>query len=123
MHHLPARPSSWLKRFSLAAGLALLAAAVPAAAEEPNTTIQGRITFQDTGDPVPGAYVMVVGTGRSARTDEDGRYEIRRVAPGTYEVLAQREHLTTARQRVTVDGRPPAEVGLHAGASPPSASR
>jgi iron complex outermembrane recepter protein len=112
MHHSPARPSSWLTRFSLAAVLALVAAAVPAAAEEPNTTIQGRITFQDTGDPVPGAYVMVVGTGRSARTDENGRYEIRRVLPGTYDVLAQREHLTTARQRITVLADTPAEVNF-----------
>jgi hypothetical protein len=34
------------------------------------------------------------------------------VAPGTYDVLAQREHLTTARKRITVLAETPVEVNF-----------
>ncbi|MBM3818912.1 MAG: TonB-dependent receptor [Acidimicrobiia bacterium] len=97
--------------------LALLAAALPAAAQQ-SATIRGRVTFQSTGDPVPGAVVVVVGSGRTARTNEQGQYEIGNVPAGTYEVLAQREHLTTTRQRVTVTAEQASEVNFSLAVAP-----
>ena len=49
-------------------------------------TIEGRITAEITGDPIPGVTVFVVGTKHGAATDADGRFRILRVAPGTYTV-------------------------------------
>jgi hypothetical protein len=70
--------------------LAVLSLALPAAApaQEPGGaagTIAGIVLDAATGDPLIDAGVEVVGTGRSARTDLDGRFSLR-LPPGTYEV-------------------------------------
>ena len=57
---------------------------------------------QGSGQPVHGAVVLVVGSGLVALTAENGKFEIENVPAGTYEILAQREHLTAARQTITV---------------------
>ena len=46
--------------------------------------IKGRITAQDTGVPIVGASVLIVGTTQGAMTDLDGRFQILRVDPGSY---------------------------------------
>ena len=46
--------------------------------------IKGRITDKDTGEPVIGASVIVVGTNRGAVTDIDGNYNITQMDPGKY---------------------------------------
>jgi iron complex outermembrane receptor protein len=45
--------------------------------------IEGRVTLED-GRPLPGVRVTVSPSASSADTDADGRYTLRRVAPGTY---------------------------------------
>ncbi len=48
--------------------------------------IRGRVTWEDTGEPVTGASVVTTGDmsmGNRAQTDEDGRYELR-VPAGTH---------------------------------------
>jgi iron complex outermembrane recepter protein len=90
---------------TVAVGCAIFAAALvaaPVAVAQEGGSIHGRVTFESTGDPVHGAIVLVVGTGRTTTTDEQGRFVVQNVRPGTYEVLAQREHLSTTRQVVTV---------------------
>jgi len=42
----------------------------------PEGLVQGRITSEEGGAPVLGARVFVRGTGRTARSDEEGRFEI-----------------------------------------------
>lgn len=64
-------------------------------------TITGKVAL-DTGQPVHGANVLLIGSPRTATTLEDGTFTVTDVAPGTYEVIAQREHLTTGSQSVTV---------------------
>ena len=83
------------------AGLVAGALATTASAQDAGT-VRGEVTFTASGDPVHGAVVLVVGPSLVALTDEDGVFEIPEVPPGTYEVLAQREHLTAGRQTVTV---------------------
>ncbi len=48
--------------------------------------IAGRVVDKDTGQPLPFANVMVVGTKQGAVTDLDGYYHIINVRPGTYSV-------------------------------------
>ena len=64
--------------------------------------IRGEVTFSASGAPVHGAVVLVVGPSLVALTDENGLFEITAIPAGTYEILAQREHLTAARQTVAV---------------------
>lgn len=48
----------------------------------------GKVIDRETGDPLPGANVFIVGTTLGAATDVDGEYFILNVSPGTYELLA-----------------------------------
>ena len=65
-------------------------------------SVRGVVTFAEGGAAVHGAVVLVVGPGLVALTAENGAFEIENVPPGTYEILAQREHLTARRQTVTL---------------------
>ena len=55
-------------------------------------TVQGKIIGNvldaNTGDPLPGANVMVKGTLLGAATDMEGRFSITRLPPGAYDVEA-----------------------------------
>ncbi len=51
--------------------------------------IAGRVVDDATGDPIPGANVLVDGTALGAATDANGDYFIIAVPPGTYSVRAQ----------------------------------
>ena len=84
------------------AAVAAAAASTRVAAQE-NGAVRGAVTLEGTGDPVHGAVILVVGSGAVALTDAQGVFEIDGVLPGSYEVLAQREHLTAVRQVVTVE--------------------
>jgi TonB-dependent starch-binding outer membrane protein SusC len=64
-------------------------------------TIAGTIT-SDTGQPVSGVQVFIVGRGIGATTDADGHFTIRGVPPGTYQLRAQRIGFTPRTTQVTV---------------------
>jgi iron complex outermembrane receptor protein len=92
-----------VSRFGVAVALlAAGAAAQPAAAQTTTGTITGLVLFEAGRDPVHGASIVLVGGRRTAVTGEDGKFELPNVPAGTYELLAQREHFTAARQTVTV---------------------
>ena len=46
--------------------------------------IRGKITDADTGEPLPGVNVLVMGTYYGAATNADGVFEIRNISPGAY---------------------------------------
>lgn len=48
------------------------------------TNVSGTVTDADTGEPLPGANVIVEGTAMGAATDENGRYAIGDVPSGTH---------------------------------------
>ena len=79
--------------------------------------VHGTVTLQEF-DSVEGAVVLVVGTGRFALSDEQGAFVIDGVPAGSYEVLAQREHMTAARQTVNVDPGGESAVDFVLGLSP-----
>ena len=87
-------------RIPILAGLVVSVLATTAYAQNTGT-IRGEVTFTASGEPVHGAVVLVVGPSLVALTDENGIFEIE-VPAGTYEILAQREHLSAERQTVTV---------------------
>ncbi|MDE2906175.1 MAG: TonB-dependent receptor, partial [Acidobacteriota bacterium] len=80
--------------------------------------VRGTVTLEENGEPVHGAVILVVGSGAFALTDEQGMFEIDNIPAGSYEVLAQREHLTAGRQTVTVDPGGAATVDFVLGLSP-----
>ena len=83
------------------AGVGLLTQ--PAAGQAQETgTVRGTVTLTVNGGAVHGAVVLIVGTGLVGLTAEDGTFEIDTVPPGSYEVLAQREHLTAGRQMIAL---------------------
>ena len=71
------------------AALTLLAAARPATAAAQTGRITGTVT-DSAKVPLAGAQITVVGQPQRAVSDESGRFVIGGVAPGTYELRAQR---------------------------------
>ncbi|MFQ5904986.1 MAG: carboxypeptidase-like regulatory domain-containing protein [bacterium] len=51
--------------------------------------IAGRVTDSKTGEPLPGANVIIEGTAMGASADRDGYYFIVNVPVGTYSVTAR----------------------------------
>ncbi|HQG45751.1 MAG TPA: carboxypeptidase-like regulatory domain-containing protein, partial [bacterium] len=51
-------------------------------------TLRGRVTDQESGQPLPGANVQVQGTLRGAVADANGRFLITQVPEGIYAVRA-----------------------------------
>lgn len=47
-------------------------------------TIEGFVTNANTGDPLPGANVIIVGSSLGSSTDLDGKYTIIGLSPGSY---------------------------------------
>lgn len=68
--------------------------------------ISGRIVDAETGDPLPGANVVIEGTQQGAATDMDGYYFIINVRPGEYTLKASMigyQTTTTTNVGVAVD--------------------
>ncbi len=58
-----------------------------AAAQDQVGKITGQVVDQETGEPLPGATVMLEGTTTGTRTDLDGNFTIPNVPVGTYNVV------------------------------------
>lgn len=87
----------------IAFALALLIGVPPAVAQAQQTTgrIQGRVTDAQTGQPLAGASVVVVGTNYGNVTNEEGFYFINNVPAGVHDIQAQ----FIGYQTVTVQGQ------------------
>lgn len=90
-------------RTVLVAALVSIPASGALAQAPPGGRIAGRVTIAENGEPVHGALVLIIELRRSTKTGWDGEYAFPNVPPGTYTILAQREHLATERQTVTVE--------------------
>jgi TonB-linked SusC/RagA family outer membrane protein len=100
-HHLT-RTTRRAAALALALATALAAAVVPRAlAAQGTERITGTVR-DEGGQPLPGVQVLVVGTRLGASTNDDGRYAIGGVAPGSYTLRAQRIGFRPAEQPVTV---------------------
>ena len=63
------------------------------------TTLTGRVTDAETGEPLVGANVFLDGTMRGAATDADGAFRIEGVPPGAYRLVASMGSATGPRAR------------------------
>ncbi len=59
--------------------------------------IAGTVTDRATGDPLPGANVVVEGTTRGAAADANGKYLILNMPPGTYTLIVRMMGYNTTR--------------------------
>ncbi|MGH7719877.1 MAG: SusC/RagA family TonB-linked outer membrane protein [Gemmatimonadaceae bacterium] len=85
----------------LAVAVALLSPSIQAQQAQP-AVITGRVTDRATQQPVPNAQVVIVGTTRGTLTNDDGRYRIAGIPPGTVQVRALRIGYEAATQSVPV---------------------
>ncbi len=66
--------------------------------------ITGTVTEADTGEPLAGANIVVVGTTTGASADADGYYEIEDLENGTYTVRTTMVGFAAQEKEVTIDG-------------------
>src|SRR2546428_108254 len=90
-----ARP---LSRLVLTAAMCVVGAASAPA----QGTITGRITAQDTKEPLGDARVIVVGSIAAAMSAQDGRYTLNNVRAGTVDVQVLRVGYQSLKKSVTV---------------------
>jgi TonB-linked SusC/RagA family outer membrane protein len=64
--------------------------------------ISGTVTDQSTGSPLEGARVVVIGTSIIETTNEEGKYTVRSIPPGSYQVRTLRIGYKALVQSVTV---------------------
>ena len=86
------------------AGLLLLAAALPtwATAQPAGGSIRGRVTEAGGTVPLAAVQVVVTGTRQGAITDQDGRYVVRGVPPGSVLLRVVRLGYQPVTRTVTV---------------------
>lgn len=66
----------------------LLFSFLPSFAAAENGVVQGAVTDSQTGDALPGANVLLIGTSMGAATDLNGNFIVRNVPPGSYKMRA-----------------------------------
>ncbi len=78
-----------LKIFSSFLIIAILLASGASSLYAQSGKISGKVLDADSGEPLPGANVMIIGTNYGAAASPDGDYYIINIPPGTYDVKAQ----------------------------------
>ena len=101
------------------AAMMLAAAAPPVQAQATPQRITGTVST-DAGQPLPSAQVSIVGTTLGAITNEEGRFTILGVAPGTMEVRAVRIGYSPQTRTVVVASGETATVNFSLTAVPQS---
>ena len=81
--------------------------------------ISGKVVDQATGEPMPGANIMVIGTDLGAATDMNGNYSILQVPPGVHSVSASvigyaKSVATEIRVRIDQTARVDFELSMEA---------
>jgi TonB-dependent receptor len=70
---------------------------------ETSVTLSGTVKDAKSGDLLPGANVVFVGTGLGASTDMNGRYTIRGISAGEYRVKVSFVGFQTLDSKLTID--------------------
>ena len=104
------RPSG--RALATALAFALSAAAPAALHAQTGSRVTGTVV-SEAGQPIPRVQVTIPSTTFGAVTNEQGKYTISGVAPGTYDVRAQRIGFSPMTQRVTVTSGADAVADFH----------
>ena len=75
--------------------------------------ISGKVIYPSDGSPIPFANVVTEPPTSSVTTDDEGKYSITRVRPGTYTVMASKQNSTSRRVRVAVEAGENTTADLH----------
>jgi TonB-linked SusC/RagA family outer membrane protein len=99
------KPSKW--RLSGLLGLAAMVCLTavgfqPGSAQENFGTIIGTVIAEDTGNPLSGANVFLVGTGMGTLTNQNGNFIIENVPPGEYQLEVSSMSYSSATQEIVV---------------------
>jgi TonB-linked SusC/RagA family outer membrane protein len=95
--------SRWMILFQLVAFAVLGGfSAETSYAQENFGSVVGSVTALDTGNPLGGGNVFIVGTGLGTLTNDNGAFLIERVPPGTYELEFSYVSYSTQRIPFTV---------------------
>lgn len=76
-----------MKKLIQTLGTFCLALFLSAGAYAQTATVSGQVTDGSTGEPLPGANVVIQDLNKGAATDIDGNYTIKAVKPGTYTII------------------------------------
>lgn len=79
---------------------------------ESSGIITGVVTDAETGDNVSYAYVHLDGINRSTTTDRDGRFELRNIPEGSYNLIVHRVGYITQNQTVRIESDGETELRL-----------
>ena len=104
------------RKYSSLLGIAL--AIFASVADAQSGSVRGRVVLAGTGAPVASGIVTLVGTARTAATNEDGSFQFIRLTPGNYEIEGRRIGTTVTRAAVTVRDHEVAEVTLRVAEAP-----
>ncbi|MDE2806300.1 MAG: TonB-dependent receptor [Gemmatimonadota bacterium] len=102
---------------TLLVGLALLRSPAHAQAPEHEGEIEGVVRDAETGEPLAGAFVSVVGTGTSAVTHGDGTFHLTGIVGGSYSLRVERLGYRSRTTEVVV-GDESAVVAIELATSP-----
>ncbi len=75
--------------------------------------ITGKVCDEISGDPIPGAKVILVGKELAALTDASGQYEFENVAPENYTLKITAENYETTAKKIGVESGKTAIVNFH----------
>lgn len=103
-HYLEEKRSVRRKRIAYTAIALLAFASMEATAQQQQAgSIMGVVVDSATGEPVAVAHVQVPLRRRAEFTEEDGTFELGRLAPGKYRIVVERLGYRTAEQTVSID--------------------
>ena len=109
-------------RILLQVGMLLLSSTSAAvAATEPQSgagTLEGTVTLKANSAPLHKASVLLPRLGRTAETDEDGRYRFEDLPAGTHEVVVHLASLSDQRRTVTITAGQTATLNFELSLSP-----
>jgi len=91
-----------MNRRILIVGLILLATGFRDVAKAGGATLEGNVKDQVTGDPLPGANIMLVGTSIGAPTDLYGKFVLRNIPAGAYILRATYVGYRTTERKIDV---------------------
>jgi len=93
--------------------LGFLVLAPPSVAGQDRTDLVGLVLDEDGLAPVPGAVVALTGIGRTARTDQEGRFVLEGVPPGTLAIRVEAAGYATLVEPLDVEAGEVSLVHFH----------